>query len=560
MRALVACLVFSACHRTPTSRERATLYLDEAWQPDLWSVVPVESRSLSARAAFSLPPERAHSDAVLVFEDLMWQAAVTVNGTALPPITGGIGPVRLPVGEHLRAGENVIDVVVTSDDTVPSVLRGTDRPQARLGSPPRLAFGPEDGLSGVVGYLDTDGVHAAASAPAGARITAEIARDGERLRALGAAPLTGGRAETAGVPWDGARWPAPDSLVFVWVTLEDAAGNVLDKRAVRAGFRTVALDERDLMINDTPTRLLAVRQPRGPLDAGVHALLEVGANTLEYHGIPATERGLSLADELGLFVVDMPRCDGHVHARPEQLQAHDAAMAVQDLARIQAAGPHPSMVLWSSEGAPQMLAPILERYAADPVPRLTADVDLPSVPIAIGEQPREPGAWWNLEVTIGHNQHHAAADEAIQTFQAIIGAGAIGTHVPAWHPGSEARSVATARWRAQAAAAGIQRPEGPRRAPARISVTGLAPGQTAWARAAWHPTVAAAADEHGTAHLELWHTGPATISVGETTAEITVEAGTWELPETTSRHNQRALLASAWSGTPTALRWPPGSD
>ena len=61
-----------------------------------------------------------------------------------------------------------------------------------------------------------------------------------------------------------------------------------------------------------------------------------------------------------------------------------------------------------------------------------------------------------------------------------------------------------------------------------MTVTGMQPGHVAVLHARWIAPAGAAADATGTARIEVWYEGAATVLVGGTEHPVTLTADTWD--------------------------------
>lgn len=555
-------ILLGACDGPPAAdgqSGRATLVIDDAWSVRPWAdSAGAAAKPARMRANFELPADRAGSNAELVLDGMRWSAVLTVNGHELAPVTGGPGPARVPLGGALRAGSNALTLTIEGPRGVDALLTGSRHDSVALSGPPRLEFLPAaDRIEQLAGRLDEAGATAVIEATGGVRVDVVATLDGRVLQQLGTASLEAGQAQTSPVGWQGERWPEGDQdLVFLWATLRDAAGRILDQRGLRTGFRTVALEGADLEINGASVHLLASRKWERSLGRTLWDGFQSGGNALELHGLPPAEAWMARTDELGVYVVDMPRCDGHVHATAARVAALATELAAQDRAVVRAMAGHPSLVLWSMEGQTRVFEPMLERLRADPVSRITAGLDLPSVALS-PTTPLVPDAqpWWNNEVNMGGRQR-PTGEVAAARMGEIFAAGAIGTHIPNWGGGQGDRRSGQLAWQTTARDAGVDAPASSRRAAARVEVTGLRPGQTAWATAPRHPVVGAIAGSDGTAALELWHEGTATIDVDGRQRTVEVHPGRWQRQDPGSPQvGGRDPLASAWKGVVSRVAW-----
>ena len=555
---------------SPPPTGRALLDLDQAWSTRPWAGrQPSRGETLDLEARFTLPADLGSSAATLVIDGLRGDARLQVNKQAFAPRSGGPGPLRFDVGESLVAGTNtmVLAIRAVPPGTDPLLSGSRDR-VAWMAGPPRLEFGPAAGLELVSADLDEGRVRVtvrrgsgAGLAQSPARVKVVATRDGEVIQELGEADFHGSLATTSPTSWRGPMWPEDrDPLVMIWAHIEDDTGQIVDSRAVRTGLRDVSLSETSIVLNGEPLVPVAWRKSTRSFPETLSELTRVGANALELHGTSPDSAWLDRTDELGIFVVDLPRCDGQVRADARRLAANDTLLAGQDRARIDMMASHPSHIIWIAEGRSDLVAGRVARYAADPVQRLQVNGDLPGLNGAIGFPPPEvAGPWWNIELNLPHGQRSrsnrvAMVTQVIAAANEHLDAGAVGTVVPAWGVGGSGDEAA---WRAALAARNVTPPTAGRRAPARIEISGLDAGQSAWAQASWHPRVGAIADGDGIARLELWHEGAATISVDGVSVDLTVSPGSWDLSGTDGSGASWDALATGWSGTVTETSWPP---
>jgi hypothetical protein len=197
-----------------------------------------------------------------------------------------------------------------------------------------------------------------------AAVRAELALRTVGLRTRAAADLAAGERRAVELrlgPTGAPRW-SPDAPVLhdlhVKVT---AAGGLSDRRRLRYGLRTVAVDGTRLLLNGEPYRMksalvqgfwptgLYAEDGRQAIRAEVEAARAMGLNTLRLHIKAFHPAYLEICDELGMLLhCDIPVAEPIAH---EELGAGTAlarrciAAAVQQVRRDRN---HPSVVLWSA--------------------------------------------------------------------------------------------------------------------------------------------------------------------------------------------------------------------
>ena len=151
MRALPL-LLLAACtadRYAPAPAGQAVLDLSGAFSVQPWTRSRGAAGPLRLSGRFVLPEDRLGAGSVLELEGLWWTAAVTLNGVALPPVTGGNATVRLPVGEALKPGENELLIEISPPTTEMPIetggglsSSGFPADQPTLQAPPRLVLRP----------------------------------------------------------------------------------------------------------------------------------------------------------------------------------------------------------------------------------------------------------------------------------------------------------------------------------------------------------------------------------------------------------------------------------
>ena len=546
-----------ACNLVPRETAQETLGhhvhvdLTGTWSSTPWNPsrdargVPLpqpEETTLSSR--FQLPEDLIGHGSVLVLEGLSWTATVTVNGQDLSPVTGGPNPVEVPLGPHLVPGENVISLVISGPADAQTLLVGHTEPAAMLASSPRVILRPEHGLGVATATLTDDGVKLQAlmrGETEGWSVQFSAWRDGERLADWGTAVVSGGRAELTGEPWTGARWPEPGALFFLQATVRNAAGQVVDTGAWRTGLRRFTMQDGQTSLNGKPYPLLGLRKHNAGLEHGLALLGRAGLNLAEFHGEMPTRDELQLADELGVALAVLPRCDGRIRASREEVLKAKTALEKQDAAMMMHAAHAPSLLMWSTEGDAinregfSVGRPLVANMKSDPIERLVASWDLPAFAIpSTGPDERfderrqraelaEGSPFWILEV---HLEGDDPSNEAIEAaVRASMGIGAVGGVLP----GAVERDTSWGPfWAATAPTMGVQplSLDG-RRASARISGQGLRTGELLHVQIPGGPHRAAVAGPNGNADLSVWHAGPARVVLPTGPQDTTLRPGSW---------------------------------
>ncbi len=534
--------------------------LDGAWSTRPWTADRQSPGPLALTTTFTLPAERLAPGAVLVLEGAWWDVQGTLNGRDLPPATGGLAPVEIPVGDALKAGENTLSLRISAPgpDT-PALAHGGGlassgwrRELPDLQVAPRIDLRPAAAVTGVALPLDSGRVTPTArvvDAPPGARVRFSASLDGDVKADLGEAPVVDGVATAPARPWSLPAWtPGAPALVLVRAELVDAGGAALDTHIVRTGALDIAGDSHGLRLGGAPLRLMAVRVTNrdGRFAAPFAELAGGGVNGVEIHGELPRSAWLDAADELGLPLVVVPRCVGRAN-KGQATPGTDALQVAQDARLAAHLSAHPSPVLWATEGQTaesQKKNPGLPRVlytdalGQDLLDRPITQVDLDArvqrvgMPDANGDPAdsceREgcDGAWLTEVTWRGPATPEMWATMATRTQHALTEGGALGVVIPTPRPADRAGWAPT--WASVGQALGITPADaGPHRASSLVVVRGGPPGEAVFVEAAGHPTVGAVLDADGAATLRLWHAGEATAHVGGTTRRLQLQPGRW---------------------------------
>ena len=547
-----------ACHTdTAAPTTQSELLLTAGWSAHPWAE-SVRSNPITIEGTFDLGDDPG-AGSVLVVEGAWWNLSATVNGTVLPGVTGGLTEAHIPVGPHLRDGDNTLHLTVSPPGNTDPILTGgslsSTARQAQnplLWSPPRLLLRP-----GV--YLDDawlevrDGTlhpHATAvGAPSGATIRFSATLDGSVLASLGEVAVVSGQADASADVTDLPRWQSDAAqLIHLTAELRDASGTSLDTLAVRTGIRE--LSAVPFTLNGSPLRLMGARVvndgPQTSLPQTMATFAPAGINAAEIHGETFRRDWLDAADELGLPVVVVPRCIGRCSRYTGDKEAILHQMGTQDTATARLLRRHPSVVLLAAEGPVSGGLPLwTQALLGSGIPLAGHDIPARILSLKATDtlqeatlrcQPKDCRRAWLVELTPWWRKGaeedkpgsalrwRLLADALIEYMQPA--GGAIGAIVPSANP----REIEgwEASWQRAAAALSIEPVSGSGRGPATVVVRGAAPGETVWLRAPMAPTVGAIADQSGVAELSLWHTGPATVIAGATQQAITLRPGQWQ--------------------------------
>jgi hypothetical protein len=501
-----------------------------------------------------LPANRIGGGSELILRDVSWSVQVTINGTDLPPATGGMAPIHVPVGQFLQAGANTIRIVVSGPKGISPLLSGQTNRRARLGEPPELVLKPTGHIDHAWVKLVGDLATAQAivgNAPPGSRIHFAAVLDGQTLQDLGQAEVIDGGAHANPAKWQGPLWhlslsngPALFNLV---VTLISKDGDLLDRTAIRTGLRSFEFVDQTLRLNGKQIRLIGQRvRPKDSLGYVAKLTAAAGHNVVEYHGRLPSSDELAQADERGLAVVILPRCPGMLKWR--RLSPEDRATGpcvLPDEHLVQSLSANPSVLLWILEPAPDRDTLPTQGLLTDPLARPIVGHHLPGQALATTGRAANlgPAMFQGRWITEMASQRESAQD--LNTLPArmvrLVWGGAVGgiVHGP---PRGRDRQW-TEIWQDL-----LSKQENtpwldtPQRAESRVEVTGLQPGELVWLNVPGLASEGSLADGSGTARLGIWHQGQAGLVVSGETIPVTLSAGRWE--------------PDGWRGVPTLVTLP----
>ena len=122
-----------------------------------------------------------------------------------------------------------------------------------------------------------------------------------------------------------------------------------------------------------------------------------------------------MANESGLMVVVLPRCDGEVFARPEDIDTHIKTIKAQHYSIAEHLINHPSMLFWTTEGTPQLTRRLSRTFHSDPMNRLVTGKEIPSRVLVSSNQSLEQ----LLSGCMGDGNHQFAGKPARDHTQSL---------------------------------------------------------------------------------------------------------------------------------------------
>ena len=547
-----------------TLKHHVWLNLDGAWDSEPW-VIQRDQRgvrlprpaTMKTQAAFELPENLVGHGSILQLEGLTWTADVSLNGHALPQVTGGVGLVEVELSNRLRAGRNTIEIEIRGSDDIDSLWRGHDDSAAQLIAPPRIVLRPRIGLDQVSAALTDDGVRLHAqtrNAPIGSQIHFEGWRDGQRFVDWGLTPVVDGAATLNAKTWTGDHWPGtPESspLFMLKATLLTDEGETIDSGAWRTGLRSFEVTDGNTQLNGKAHRLLGVRHHDAGLKRGLEVMAPAGLNLVEFHGEMPKRTDLEMADELGVALAILPRCDGRLQTDLPKILAAKDHLANQDQAMLNQVTHSPSVLIWSTEGSglhrkgQSVGRRLVANMRKDTIDRLVAGWDMPAfaIPVASpGNQPLddeiktavlESEPFWVLEFHLTNAPHRPQLESIVQAVQESFEVGAMGGVLPGMDENNAKWAPA---WAKQTQSLGVVplSPEG-RRSHSRVELTGLRPGEVVSLVAPGAPHISAVGGPDGRGQLSLWHHGIATLQTKRGDRTLQLLAGQWTNLEWTGK-------------------------
>ena len=558
----------------PPTSQRAVIDIGEAFDAAPWRSRPKGPEPIVLHATVKLPEGRRSEAADLVLDGLWFIADVTVDGRAIPPMTGGAPMQRVPLGDAFLDGEAEITLRISPPGPAdnPSVTGGglstfkADVPPDHpwLARPPRLELHGVQQLRSTVLIAEDDGKVRPVAwtdglTAGGARVRFSASLDGETIAELGeGAVAADGRVIGEPVAWSGPRWtPASPNLIQFEATLLSAEGAVLDHRVDRTGVRRTRLEPEALMIEAEPYRLHGVRAnfapgPRGFVDE-IGPMMAAGINAIEMHGELVPEDWSADADELGVPLIRLARCAGLAHQHNLDASGREGLIHDQDRRTVESLHHHPSTVMWVEEPGPASKggAQVVEskRLKQDPHRRPNVPDSIGGVPFATNpERPcgDYPCARMFAREVLGANPNNWA--DVAKGWSTQLGYGMWGGVLPTAEAVNGLPDAWISTFKPVLTEAGVQPwPRGVRRARAAVQVTGLEPGQVVMVEAPGLSPTGAVANERGQAVLSPYYVGPVTLKAGGGQMSLTIDRAEWT---DLSRGNKTQVVP--WAPAPPA--------
>jgi hypothetical protein len=528
-----------------TSNFRATIQLTNVGN----------THSRVSRLNFNLSENEIDSHAELSIVDFWWSVTLTINGQLLAPVTGGVYPASIDVGRYLRVGNNTIEMRFRAPVGVSPIVTGGKFEPRFVGGKwvGSLNMSPSNGIESLEFPMHNGEITPRVTLRDG--ISSGVVRffaalDGEIIQELGRVDI-GEQRQVVGesVEWSGESWgfeTGGNALYEFGAEFLGPDGTVIDRSMFRTGVRDLGIVEGALNLGGESVKLIGVRVESGwdSLALELEPIAPLGINAMELHGIALRDGWLNEADELGLPLIVLPRCDGNVNVRVEDVESNVQKLTAQDEALIGSVNDHPSVLMWTNEGSEQALRLINRTYQGDPHNRPIAGVDIPSWTIAMDRNQRNGSYFssWIVEVTLGRGMEPSRAVSALGD---AIEQGAIGGVLPLpkiirhsdnWRIGwSEVLSELSE---------GLDRvePDG-FRGMSEVIVTGLTVGQVVYLEAPFTETVGVIVGGDGSALISTWYKGDATLRVGEMTQTVTIMPNIWR-----GFQLNRATTQAVWTG------------
>ncbi|MCG8443163.1 MAG: DUF4981 domain-containing protein [Caulobacterales bacterium] len=357
----------------------------------------------SYRRSFTMPADWSGREVFLHVGAAKSAMYVWVNGREIGYSQGSKLPAEFNVTEHVRPGENslALEVYRWSDGSyledqdfwrVSGIQRNVylyAAPTARIRDFFARAGLDEtftDGRLALAVDLAATAEREGETLSIGFRVA-----DGEEIVARGeaSAPVEEGRArlDFDATIEDVRRWTAETPHLYtLLLTLTSGAGELLEAKSAKIGFRTVAVSDGQLKVNGVPVTLRGVnRHEHDPVTAHVVseesmradiALMKAfNINAVRTAHYPNDPRWYELTDEYGLYVVDEANIESHEYTqegfrqndiagfhlgfKPEWEAAHLDRMRRM----VERDKNHPSIILWSL-GNEAGLGPTFEAMAS----------------------------------------------------------------------------------------------------------------------------------------------------------------------------------------------------
>ena len=490
-----------------------------------------------AKISFTLDERYPMGDSLLVIHDLWASAEVWLDQKHMGNVAGGSFPAELSLGENLRPGTHELRLLVRSPGKKSGFLLGARKEinhlQADIGSL-QLQLRPQSNIDWIAFPFDGRVLQPTAAinhAPEGARVSFMVARDGEKLADLGIANVKEGRAMAPKVPWDLLQWgpnTGSDALYQFGAILETSDGKQLDVLFERDGIRSTRLEDQSFLLNETPTRFVAVRMEENWKNdpQAIDDLLAAGINTIEIHGSYAHQEWLDFADETGLFVVLLPRCDGEVKAGRKQVDSHATNVSAQHQLLYKHTLHNPSMLFWTTEGTPDLMYALSGLFQDDPLQRMVTGRALQALSLSSRNSSALQSlskSTWITEITTRPGENPATT---IALFQQALNSGAIGGVLPVNRNNSALRKTWNERLRNINLSEDTTFKTNPKRGKSFVWINQITDATPLWLEAPFTTPTGVLANRQRYASIEVFHTGEATLRQNDRSQQVVLQPST----------------------------------
>ena len=543
LRWFFACIVFGCTGAEPTTSP-PELPDFEAQYPNTQAVLSLGTPTLTmdstgtayqGKLLFSLDDRYPVAGAKLLLNELWLNAEVWLNDQKLAEVSGGSFPGVIELPDRLRPGQHTLQFRITAAQNKSGLLQGArkdhhhDKPD--IGEV-LLHLAPKSHIEWMA-FPSRDGKlipRAAIEAPSPDSVVEfNVYRDGVEVQSLGRAPVIQGIAQAEPIAWEGEWWSpktGAESLYQFSARLLDAQDIQLDRTIQRSGVRDLQYTNQEVLLNGEPSAFVAVRMEESWKRDGANLkeLLSVGVNTIEIHGSYPPKEWLELADEAGIQIVLLPRCDGEVFAKPSDIDQHQQQIRTQQDLLAKKTLHHPSMLFWTTEGTPQLARRLSKSFEGDPLTRLVTGRDIPALSLSprdVGRMGERIQGSWITEIT---NLPGSGPEQSLHLFEQAIEAGAIGGVLPVSRNQPSIRRIwidGMARLAEQLGTGDFSQQK--RRTSSRIQISGLQIGAPVWASTDHVLPTGSIASNQGTAEIQLFHEGPVAVIQGSSSKEVTLE-------------------------------------
>ncbi len=560
-------LALMACHRgapAPVASEVA-ITLDGEWSSKPWVAEPRGAPNglpVQLSTTFAVSAELAGQPVDIVLEGLWWNAQLWLDKERVGTVVGGRPPVRARLSDGLTEGEHSLLLVIQPARGVSRFAHGgglgstTPTTRATLHNPPVLQFGPSSVKTAGVRVKGPKATAFArfdtARVPEGTEVRFQTVLDGRVQTEFGVVKVdASGNATSPGTPPRGPLWEwGKPSLSHLMVEVLAADGTARERHSVRTGLRETVMTPSGLQVNDTKGPAVAVRVLHGLSEPDLLAVFSdaapAGVNAVEIHGDMVDSRQLSLADELGIPLVVLPRCVGRVGRPPGGGVSLVETLRDQDRRMVAGVGAHPSVVSWLVEGDRQILGPgrkdddgevdpWTDVIPADPMRRSVVGVDIPGTLLQVRDLrtgdytcPAGCAGKWIVESTFRIVPTPNLWSAVARAWGKAASEGIPGGTLPT------PRAAENDAW-VRAFTPVLKEMGAPsfplaqrKRANSRLRVTGAAPGELIWIEAPGATLVGAQAGSDGVATVDIWYDGDATVHGQGWSQEVDLDAMHWQ--------------------------------